>query len=47
MGRGRRDDAVGEMIPESRANEGQRLSSALATMVGFLALMVLQNVMVV
>jgi ZIP family zinc transporter len=38
---------LSEMIPESRANEGQRLSSALATMVGFLALMVLQNVMAI
>lgn len=36
---------LSEMIPESRADEGQRLSSALATMVGFLALMVLQNVL--
>lgn len=36
---------ISEMIPESRASEGQRLSSALATMVGFLALMVLQNVL--
>lgn len=36
---------ISEMIPESRASEGQRLSSATATMVGFLALMVLQNVL--
>jgi zinc transporter ZupT len=36
---------LSEMIPESRASEGQRLSSALATMVGFLGLMVLQNVL--
>jgi ZIP family zinc transporter len=37
---------LSEMIPESRANQGERLSSALAAMVGFLALMVLQNVLV-
>jgi ZIP family zinc transporter len=36
---------LSEMVPESRADERQRLSSALATMVGFLALMVLQNVL--
>ncbi len=38
---------LSEMIPESRSSEGQRLTSALAAMVGFLALMVLQNVLVV
>lgn len=37
---------MSEMIPESRANEMQRLSSALAGMGGFLAMMVLQNVIV-
>lgn len=37
---------MSEMIPESRANEMQRLSSALAGMGGFLAMMVLQNIIV-
>jgi len=37
---------LSEMIPESRANEDQRQSSALAAMGGFLAMMFLQNVMV-
>jgi hypothetical protein len=34
------------MIPESRANEAQRHSSALATMGGFLGMMFLQNILV-
>jgi hypothetical protein len=34
------------MIPESRADETQRLFSAVAGMAGFLAMMVLQNVLV-
>jgi ZIP family zinc transporter len=37
---------MSEMIPESRANEMQRLGSAVAGMGGFLAMMVLQNVLV-
>lgn len=37
---------MSEMIPESRANEMQRLSSAVGGMTGFLAMMVLQNVLV-
>jgi ZIP family zinc transporter len=37
---------MSEMIPESRANEKQRLSSAVAGMGGFLAMMILQNVLV-
>ncbi|MBN2470883.1 MAG: ZIP family metal transporter [Anaerolineae bacterium] len=37
---------MSEMIPESRANEMQRLSSAAAGMAGFLLMMVLQNVLV-
>jgi ZIP family zinc transporter len=37
---------LSEMIPESRADETQRLSSAVAGMSGFLAMMVLQNVLV-
>jgi len=37
---------MSEMIPESRASESQRLTSALAGMTGFLAMMVLQNVLV-
>lgn len=35
-----------EMIPESRADETQRLTSAIAGMVGFLSMMMLQNVMI-
>lgn len=38
---------MSEMIPESRANEMQRLSSAVAGMGGFLMMMVLQNILVV
>lgn len=38
---------MSEMIPESRASEMQRLSSAMAGMFGFLAMMVLQNVLVI
>lgn len=34
---------LSEMIPESRATETQRNSSALAGMIGFLVMMVLQN----
>jgi ZIP family zinc transporter len=34
---------LSEMIPESRANEAQRQSSALAAMAGFLGMMFLQN----
>ncbi len=37
---------LSEMIPESRADERQRLSSAVAGMGGFLAMMVLQNLLV-
>ncbi len=37
---------MSEMIPESRASEVQRLSSALAGMGGFLMMMVLQNIIV-
>jgi ZIP family zinc transporter len=37
---------MSEMIPESRANESQRLSSAIAGMFGFLMMMVIQNVLV-
>jgi ZIP family zinc transporter len=37
---------LSEMIPESRVNERQRLGSAVAGMAGFLAMMVLQNVLV-
>jgi ZIP family zinc transporter len=37
---------MSEMIPESRADEKQRLSSAVAGMGGFLAMMILQNVLV-
>lgn len=37
---------MSEMIPESRADSRQRLSSALAGMSGFLTMMVLQNVLV-
>jgi ZIP family zinc transporter len=36
-----------EMIPESRASERQRLASASAGMVGFLTMMLLQNIFVV
>ncbi len=36
---------LSEMIPESRADESQRLTSAVAGMGGFLAMMVLQNVL--
>lgn len=36
-----------EMIPESRANEHERLSSAVASMGGFLLMMVIQTIMVV
>jgi zinc transporter ZupT len=32
-----------EMIPESRSTEGQRQSSALAAMTGFIGMMLLQN----
>lgn len=35
---------LSEMIPESRANEAQRQTSALAAMSGFLLMMALQNV---
>jgi ZIP family zinc transporter len=35
---------LSEMIPESRANEKQRIGSAMAGMVGFLAMMIIQNV---
>jgi ZIP family zinc transporter len=38
---------MSEMIPESRADASQRLSSAIAGMTGFLAMMVLQNALVV
>ena len=37
---------MGEMIPESRANEHQRRTSATAGMVGFLVMMALQTVLV-
>jgi ZIP family zinc transporter len=37
---------MSEMIPESRADESQRISSAVAGMAGFLALMIIQNVIV-
>ncbi|MBN1963784.1 MAG: ZIP family metal transporter [Anaerolineae bacterium] len=37
---------LSEMIPESRDSEPQRLSSAIAGMAGFLAMMVLQTVLV-
>ncbi len=35
---------ISEMIPESRATERQRLSSAIAGVAGFLTMMVIQNV---
>lgn len=35
---------MSEMIPESRSSEGQRVGSATAGMIGFLLMMVLQNV---
>ena len=35
---------MSEMIPESRSTEKQRVSSASAGMLGFLLMMVLQNV---
>jgi ZIP family zinc transporter len=38
---------LSEMIPESRADGRQRLASATAGMVGFLAMMMLQNVFVI
>ena len=38
---------LSEMIPESRANEAQRQSSALAAMSGFLGMMFLQNVITI
>lgn len=38
---------MSEMIPESRADTTQRLSSATAGMTGFLLMMMLQNVLVV
>ena len=37
---------MSEMIPESRASQSQRLASAMAGMVGFLVMMVLQNLLV-
>ncbi len=37
---------LSEMIPESRDSERQRLSSAVAGMTGFLAMMLLQNIFV-
>jgi zinc transporter ZupT len=37
---------VSEMIPESRDGAGQRMSSAIASVSGFLAMMVLQNILV-
>ena len=37
---------MSEMIPESRETEKQRVSSAVSGMFGFLAMMVLQNVLV-
>jgi hypothetical protein len=33
------------MVPESRANESQRQSSALASMGGFLGMMLVQNLL--
>jgi ZIP family zinc transporter len=36
---------LSEMIPESRANDSERLSSALATMAGFLLLMTLTSIL--
>jgi len=38
---------LSDMIPESRADSKQRLSSAMAGMSGFLAMMVLQNVLII
>jgi len=38
---------LSEMIPESRSNEKQRLSSAIAGMFGFLLMMIIQTVMVI
>jgi ZIP family zinc transporter len=38
---------MSEMIPESRNNEQERLSSAMAGMFGFLIMMVFQTIMVV
>ena len=38
---------LSEMIPESRANEAQRQSSALAAMTGFLGMMFLQNIITI
>jgi ZIP family zinc transporter len=38
---------LSEMIPESRATGGQRNASALAGMLGFMAMMVLQNVITI
>jgi len=38
---------LSEMIPESRANEAQRQSSALAAMAGFLGMMFLQNIITI
>ena len=37
---------MSEMIPESRVNESQRLSSAVAGMSGFLTMMMLQNILI-
>lgn len=37
---------MSEMIPESRSTHSQRLGSAVSGMLGFLAMMVLQNVLV-
>jgi ZIP family zinc transporter len=37
---------LSEMVPESRANEDQRQASALASMGGFLGMMILQNLFV-
>lgn len=37
---------LSEMIPESRANEEQRNASALAGMMGFLGMMLLQNALI-
>jgi ZIP family zinc transporter len=37
---------ISEMIPESRDGAGQRMSSAIASLSGFLAMMVLQNILV-
>lgn len=37
---------LSEMIPESRENQGERISSAIGGMVGFLAMMAIQNVFV-